>query len=129
MRSVLILLMLTGSAAASEPDGPPRPAAATASAAQAAMASYRQNHQAVPPTKPCARANSAEVVVCAEAGRGGSANRLPLPDERRPPDIRIAIGEPPHMGVGGSPAHHAAETGLTLTIKANGTKLRGNGVR
>lgn len=91
---------------AAETAGPPAPRAATASPAQQAMHDYRLAFGAVALPAPCQRPKGNEVVVCGAGGRGGSPDRLPLPDARGPPDhARIAVGEvrpdmskPPGMG-------------------------------
>jgi hypothetical protein len=100
-----VLLILPGAAVA-EPVGPPAPIAIKTSAAQQAMANYRRDFAAMPLPAPCVRPKGNEVVVCGVGGRGGSPERLPLPDERGVPDhARTAVGEvrpdmsaPPGMG-------------------------------
>jgi hypothetical protein len=77
-----------------EPTGPPAPVAARSSPAQQAMVDYKRNFGPVPLPAPCQRPKDNEVVVCGVGGRGGSPDRLPLPDERGPPDHpRLAVGE------------------------------------
>jgi len=129
MRTLLFLLAMTGSAAAAEPAGPARAPAPRIAPAQAAMAKYRGDYGATAPAQPCPRGVAqGDVVVCGQPGRGGSPDRLPLPDERGAPAVRIATGDAGHVGVGGSPYHHdKAGTGLTLTVKPGKTSLTGNG--
>ncbi|HMI21060.1 MAG TPA: hypothetical protein VK533_16125 [Sphingomonas sp.] len=90
-----IALLLTAGAgrAAATPSGPIMPAASRTTPAQQMIALYRDEYRHG--FHPCALPSHAnEVVVCGN-GRGGSAERLPLPDERGPPDgPRAAIGEP-----------------------------------
>jgi hypothetical protein len=126
MRSVLFLLALAGSAASAEPAGPQQPAPARQSPAQAAIANYHQSYDPAEARKPCQRPLNGEIVVCAQDGRGGSPDRLPLPGERSAPGVRIATGEPPHMAVGDSPVRNPKGTGLTLTVKPGKTTLTGN---
>ena len=93
MLALLLLAAGTGYAAAA-PSGPPAPVALKVTPAQQAIALYRDQYRHG--YKACAapkRAN--EVVICGN-GRGGSANRIPLPDERAPPDwARTASGDLP----------------------------------
>jgi hypothetical protein len=106
MRVWLAVLSIVPGTALAEPVGPPAPVAIKASAAQQAMANYRRDFAALPIPKPCIRPKGNEVIVCGVGGRGGSPERLPLPDERGLPDhARTAIGEirpdmsaPPGMG-------------------------------
>lgn len=106
MRAILPLLLLVPDTALAEPAGPPAPVVMKTSAAQQAIADYKSNFGAMPPPQPCVRPKDNEVVVCGTSGRGGSPERLPLPDERGPPDQgRVAVGEvrpdmsaPPGMG-------------------------------
>ncbi len=129
MRSVLLLLALAGSTASAEPAGPQRPAAPRTSPAQTAIANYHQSFDPSEAPRPCQRPTNGEVVVCAQNGRGGSPDRLPLPDERGAPAARIATGEAPHMAVGDSPVRNPKGTGLTLTLKPGQTTLTGNGAQ
>ncbi|WP_404710773.1 hypothetical protein [Sphingomonas sp. MMS24-J13] len=95
MRVKLATLLLLSGPASAEPAGPPAPVVVKVTAAQQAMANYRRNFAAVPLPQPCVRPKGNEVVVCGVGGRGGSADRLPLPDERGPPDhARTALNEP-----------------------------------
>lgn len=80
-----------GGPALAAPYGPPTPAVSKTTPAQQAMAIYRDEY-AHWRFKPCASARPGEIVVCGN-GRGGSADRLPLPEERGPPDVRVATGE------------------------------------
>lgn len=76
------------------PVGPPAPTRAKQSAAQQAMASYRSEFGPVPRPALCQRPKANENIVCGIPGRGGSPDRLPLPDQRGPPDHpRLAVGE------------------------------------
>lgn len=101
----MIALVLARPAAA-ETAGPPAPVAIKTSAAQQAMAVYKSDFGPVPLPVPCQRPGAGETIVCGTTGRGGSPDRLPLPDERGPPDhARLAVGEvrpdmgkPPGMG-------------------------------
>lgn len=120
----MLLLVLPGSIACAEANGPPRPMSAGASPAQAAITGYQQRYGVAPRAQPCPRSKAGEVVVCGE-----SPDRLPLRDERGAPDLRIATGEAPHMGVGGSPVHTPPAFGITLTMKPGRTTLRGNGAK
>ncbi|WP_404712831.1 hypothetical protein [Sphingomonas sp. MMS24-J13] len=130
MRWAVILVMLAGPAVAADVAGPALPAKTVATPAQAAMARYRSNYAPAAPPKPCQRPEEGEVVVCAADGRGGSADRLPLPDELgRRDEARLAKGEPPHLGVGGSPVKNPPGTGLTLTLKGGKTTITGNSDR
>jgi hypothetical protein len=94
MRFAIASMLLLATPAQSAPTGPPAPAEATATPAQRAIALYRDEYRHG--FKPCPLPTHAnEVVVCGN-GRGGSADRLPLPDERGPPDrARLATGELP----------------------------------
>lgn len=95
MRATLAFLLLVPGPALAEPAGPPAPVAVKTSAAQQAISTYTRNFGAVPLPEPCVRPKDNEVVVCGVGGRGGSAERLPLPDERGPPDQgRMALNEP-----------------------------------
>jgi hypothetical protein len=95
MRLMLSFLLLVSEPALAEPAGPPAPVAVKLTAAQQAMANYKSEFAAVPLAKPCVRPKDNEVVVCGIGGRGGSPDRLPLPDERGPPDhARTALNEP-----------------------------------
>jgi hypothetical protein len=128
MRSLLpLLLVMPGSVATADTVGPPRPAPARVSPAQAAMTNYHQSYDPASPPKPCQRPKADEIVVCAQDGRGGSPDRLPLPGERGSPTVRIATGDADHAGVGDSPVRNPKGTGLTLTLKSGSTTLRGNG--
>lgn len=129
MRSFLLVLLaaMPGTVAWAETAGPPRPAPAKVSPAQAAMTNYHQSYDPAAPPKPCQRPKAEEIVVCALDGRGGSPDRLPLPGERGAPAVRIVTGDADHMGVGDSPVRNPRGTGLTLTLKANKTTLKGNG--
>lgn len=93
----LAALMLAAAIAAplsAEPAGPPAPVAAKTSLAQQAMVNFKRDFGPVPLPAPCQRPKDNEVVVCGVGGRGGSPDRLPLPDERGPPDHpRLAVGE------------------------------------
>jgi hypothetical protein len=87
--------MLATSAHA-ETAGPPAPAKLKTTAAQVAITNYKRDFGAVPLPHPCERAKGDEVVVCGIGGRGGSADRLPLPDDRGPPDhARTELNESP----------------------------------
>ncbi len=94
MRQILAVTLLGAMPAHAASVGPPAPVASKTSPAQQTIALYRDEYRhgyvACPaPT----RAN--EVVICGN-GRGGSSNRIPLPDERTPPDwARVAVGDQP----------------------------------
>lgn len=94
MRLILAAVLLGAPPAFATPLGPPTPVATKTTPAQQAISLYRDEYRhgyvACPgPT------HANEVVICGN-GRGGSANRIPLPDERAPPDwARMAIGELP----------------------------------
>ena len=94
LSTTIALLLLTAGAApgAATPSGPPVPVASRATPAQQAIALYRDEYRhGYHPCPPPTHAN--EVVVCGN-GRGGSAERIPLPDERGAPDgPRSATGE------------------------------------
>jgi hypothetical protein len=128
-RAAFALLALIGSAAAAEAEvaGPPLPARPAISPAQAAMTKYQGDYLPSAPQKPCERPKNGEIVVCAVDGRGGSSDRLPLPDELGSRDrTRLATGEAPHIAVGGSPVRNPPGTGLTLTLKGGKTTIAGN---
>lgn len=101
-----LLLIALAHPAVGEIAGPPAPPRVKASAAQQAMADYKSNFGAAALPVPCQRPKANETVVCGTTGRGGSPERLPLPDERGVPDhARLAVGEvrpdmsrPPGMG-------------------------------
>jgi hypothetical protein len=120
MKRWAIPAMLVAMPAWAETAGPPVPAKSKVTAAQVAITNYRQSYQPAEPPKPCQQPANGEIVVCAQDGRGGSPDRLPLPGELGAPAVRIATGEAPHMGVGRSPVHHPGQ-GLMLTMK--GRKL------
>ena len=82
---LMILAMVLASPAAADTVGPPAPPKVKATAAQQAMADYKSNFGAVPRPVPCQRPKDNETVVCGTPGRGGSPERLPLPEERGPP--------------------------------------------
>lgn len=125
MISLILMLALAGPASVIA--GPPVPATPAVTPAQAAMARYHGDYTPAAPPKPCQRPRDGEVVVCAVDGRGGSPDRLPLPDERGARDEpRLATGELPHMGVGGSPVRNPPGTGLTLTLKGGKATIAGN---
>lgn len=92
--AVLALAMAITAPLSAELAGPPAPVAAKSSPAQQAMVDYKRNFGPVPLPAPCQRPKDNEVVVCGIGGRGGSPDRLPLPEERGPPDHpRLAVGE------------------------------------
>lgn len=92
----IALSLLTAGAeqGAATPSGPPVPVASKTTPAQQAISLYRDEYRHG--YKVCAAPTHAnEVVICGN-GRGGSANRIPLPDERTPPDwARRPTGEIP----------------------------------
>jgi hypothetical protein len=99
-RAALILLLPLAApalhAAAYGPDAPSRP---RTTPAEDAIALYQTTfaHQTF---KPCPPARPGEITVCGR-GRGGSPERLPLPDERGPRDSpRQPTGEVPRAAVG-----------------------------
>lgn len=74
--------------------GPPLPVVAKTTPAQQTISLYRDEYRHGYVSCP-APTHANEVVICGN-GRGGSANRLPLPDERGAPDwARQATGEVP----------------------------------
>jgi hypothetical protein len=91
LASIPILIAIPAIAA---PIGPPVPVVSRTTPAQQSIALYRDQYRHG--FRPCPLPTHAnEVVVCGN-GRGGSANRIPLPDERTPPDwARRAVGEVP----------------------------------
>ena len=96
MRRWLLLAGLIAAPALAETTGPPAPAKVKTTAAQTAIANYKRDFGAVPLPQPCIRPKANEVVVCGVGGRGGSAERLPMPDDRGSPDhSRSALNEPP----------------------------------
>jgi hypothetical protein len=133
MRLILAAILLGAVPAMATPIGPPAPVASRTTAAQQAIALYRDEYRHGYISCPApTRAN--EVVICGN-GRGGSANRLPLPDERAPPDwARQRTGEPgtgaqalvanqPSCMAANCPAHGAidmiaAGTGLVQVVRA-----------
>lgn len=88
----IVTLSLAGVAIAA-PVGPPAPVKPRSTPAQQSIALYRDQY-AHWRFKPCPPSRPGEVVVCG-TGRGGSADRLPLPDERGPPAVRVATGQLP----------------------------------
>lgn len=94
MRLVLAVILLGAMPAFATSVGPPVPVASRTTPAQQMISLYRDEYRHGYVACPApARAN--EVVICGN-GRGGSANRLPLPDERAPPDwARRPTGEIP----------------------------------
>lgn len=94
MRLTLAAILLGGAPAWALPSGPPAPVVSKATPAQQAISLYRDEYRHG--FRPCpAPTHANEVVICGN-GRGGSTNRLPLPDERAPPDwARKAIGDLP----------------------------------
>jgi hypothetical protein len=94
MRQIFAATLLGAMPATAATIGPVLPVAAKTTAAQQAISlyrdEYRHGYRACPtPT------HANEVVICGN-GRGGSANRIPLPDERTPPDwARQAVGDLP----------------------------------
>jgi len=94
MRLCLAVILLGALPVTAAPMGPPAPVASKTTPAQQTIALYRDEYRhGYVACRPPTHAN--EVVVCGN-GRGGSSNRIPLPDERAPPDwARKAVGEPP----------------------------------
>jgi hypothetical protein len=111
------------------PAGPAVPAVSKTTPAQQMIALYRDEYRhGFRPCPPPLHAN--EVVVCG-SGRGGSAERIPLPDERTPPDwARLPTGEiPSAMGAlnGGSAKCASADcpaTGPVNLIRAATTLVQ-----
>jgi hypothetical protein len=95
MRLVLAAMIVLGPApAAAAPIGPPAPVASKTTPAQQMIALYRDEYRHGYVACP-APSHANEVVICGN-GRGGSANRIPLPDERTPPEwARRPTGEVP----------------------------------
>jgi len=94
MRIAIASILLLAAPARAATMGPPAPAESKTTPAQQAIALYRDEYRHG--FRPCpAPTHANEVVVCGN-GRGGSAERLPLPDERGPPDwARRPTGEAP----------------------------------
>ena len=94
MRIAIASILLVAVPAYGSPMGPPAPTESKTTPAQQAIALYRDEYRHG--FRPCPQPSRAtEVVVCGN-GRGGSADRLPLPDERGPPDwARRPTGETP----------------------------------
>ena len=133
MTIALLLLAAGAGRTAATPFGPPMPVASRTTPAQQMIALYRDEYRHG--YKACAAPTHAnEVVICGN-GRGGSANRIPLPDERAPPDgPRPATGEAltgkdalladarPCRGadcpMGGAVDLVAAATGVTQVVRA-----------
>jgi hypothetical protein len=88
------MIALIATPALATPIGPPAPLVSKISAAQQAISLYRDEYRHGYVACPApSRAN--EVVICGN-GRGGSANRIPLPDERTPRDwARTPTGDRP----------------------------------
>ena len=94
MRLAIASALLLTTPAIAAPAGPPVPPVSKLTPAQQMIALYRDEY-AHWRFKPCPPARPTEVVVCGN-GRGGSANRIPLPDERAAPDwARTATGDLP----------------------------------
>lgn len=94
MRLILAAILLGTMPASAAQIGPAVPAVPKATPAQQAIALYRDKYRHGYVECP-APTHANEVVICGN-GRGGSANRIPLPDERAPPDwARRATGEVP----------------------------------
>ncbi len=94
MRLIHAAIVIAAGPAMAGPIGPPAPTVAKTSPAQQAIALYRDEYRHGYVACP-APTHANEVVICGN-GRGGSDNRIPLPDERAPPDgPRIATGEIP----------------------------------
>ena len=133
---VLALVASVGTAQVAELVGPPVPAPPKQTPAEQAIALYHAEWAHRTPAPCPVRGRNGEIVVCAD-GRGNSPDRLPLPDERGPPDhARQPIGEVPSArGMvdlvssaspppgGDAPATRAAEK---LLVKAAGKLLGGN---
>lgn len=83
-RRFLLLTPWLASQSFAQAAGPPAPVAAKTTPAAQAIALYRDEHMphALPP--PCRQGAHGEIVVC--GGDGRSQYRLPLPDERGPPE-------------------------------------------
>ena len=94
MRLILAAILLGAMPAFAAPIGPPIPVPAKTTPAQQAIMLYRDEYRHGYVACP-APTHANEVVICGN-GRGGSANRIPLPDERTPPDwARQATGDRP----------------------------------
>jgi len=89
MRFVLAAIyLLTAMPAVAGTIGPPVPIASRATPAEQVIALYRDEYRhGFKPCPPPTHAN--EVVVCG-TGRGGSPDRIPLPDERAAPTGALA---------------------------------------
>jgi hypothetical protein len=79
-----LMLATWAGRAAAVPAGPPLPIPSKTTPAQQMIALYRDQY-AHHVFRPCLPARVGEILVCG-SGRGGSAERLPLPDERGAPD-------------------------------------------
>ena len=95
MRLILAaMIAATAVPAIGAPIGPPAPIVSRTTPAQQMIALYRDEYRhgyVACPTP----SHANEVVICGN-GRGGSANRIPLPDERGPPEwARRPTGEIP----------------------------------
>ena len=94
MRMVLAVLAAAAAPALAVPAGPTLPIVSKASPVQQSIALYRDKYRHGYVACP-APTHANEVVICGN-GRGGSADRLPLPDERGPRDgPRTATGDIP----------------------------------
>lgn len=127
----MILLGLTTGIAQAQTAGPPVPVAAEDTPARRAIALYAAEHGRHALPKPCRRARGDEITVCG-APDGFSPYRVPLPEEREPPEgPRIATGELPSGRIGGSPVALPLGVGLTLTVTTGKgkPKVMGNGDR
>jgi len=118
MRFILAAIIALGilpETATAAPIGPPAPVASRTTPAQQMIALYRDEyrHGYVPCPTP---SHANEVVICGN-GRGGSANRIPLPDERTPREwARTPTGEIP-----------SAASALAQATDAGGPSCAGGG--
>lgn len=88
------LAALAASSGVCGPYGPAPPPASKTTPVEQSIALYKDVYRHGVPA-PCPPAKAGEVVVCG-SGRGGSTERVPLPDERGPRDgPRTAVGEMP----------------------------------
>jgi hypothetical protein len=97
MRLILAAFLFGTTPAWAAPIGPPAPVPSKTTPAQQMIALYRDEYRHGYRACPAAT-HANEVVICGN-GRGGSANRIPLPDERSPREwARTATGDLPTGG-------------------------------
>ena len=95
------LALLSAAPPVPAPAGPRAPVVAKTSPAQQAIALYHETFAHPGAATNCLPTRGSGIVVC---GNGRSPNRLPLPEERGPPNhARHPIGEVPHADAGEGP--------------------------